>query len=421
MGALAVVFATLVVAIGLASRRLARLYITAPIAFVGAGVLIGLVLDYTAGQEAGLVVAEATLALVLFHDAAQVRPRQIARERGLALRLLLVGLPLTVLAGFVAARALLPELSWPMALLLAAALAPTDASLGAATVLNPVVPVRVRRLLNVESGLNDGLATPVVIFAIAASFDLEHAVSEPRLVLSALVEIVVALLIGAVVGLAGGGAVQASATHGWSTRTTRAMASLALPVIAYAGSGLLDGNGFIAAFVAGTAFAAAAPRLAEEEDLLALTESTADLMTFGVWLAFGLALAGVTESLDWRGVLFALLSLTVLRMGPVALSLLGTRLRAPTIGFLGWFGPRGLASLVFALIAMAELEADEQRSTVFGVIAVTVLLSVVLHGVSAEPLAARYGSWAAREHPPVELVEAPEPRTRSRMTAGPAG
>lgn len=417
MGTLAVVFAALVVVVTLTGRRLARLYVTAPIAFVAAGVVVGLLGDWAVAGEPTLVVAEATLALLLFHDAAQVRPRQIGRERGLELRLLLIGLPLTILAGFGVARGLLPELSWPMALLLAAALAPTDAGLGAATVLNPVVPVRVRRLLNVESGLNDGLATPVVLVAVAATLDLEGLLREARPVVDALIEIVVAVLVGAVVGYLGGRAVTASAARGWSGSGGRALATLALPIAGYALSGQLGGNGFIAAFVAGTAFAAGTATLTEEEDerTLRLTESTADLLTFAVWFSFGLVLATTTEHLDWRGVVFAVLSLTVLRMVPVAVSLLGAGFRRPTVAFIGWFGPRGLASLVFALIAHGELPADDQRATVFAVIAVTVLLSVVLHGASADPLAERFGAWVAKERPTAETAAAAEPRTRSRM------
>lgn len=253
----------------------------------------------------------------------------------------------------------------------------------------------------------------MVLLAVAATLDLEGLLRDERPAVDALVEIVVALLVGAVVGYLGGRAVAASAGHGWSRRGARSLAVLALPIAAYALSGVLGGNGFIAAFVAGTAFAAATASLvASEESLLRLTESTADLLTFAVWFSFGLVLATTTERLDWRGVVLALLSLTVLRMAPVAVSLLGTGFRRPTVAFIGWFGPRGLASLVFALIANGELPADEQRATVFAVITVTVLLSVVLHGASADPLAERFGAWVAKERPAAESASAAEPRTR---------
>jgi len=169
--AAAVVYAALVLAFAASARWLSREHVTAHIAFVIAGAVIAAVAPSPPAGTAVEIkaVAEVTLALILFHDAAQVRPRQIDADRGLVLRLLLVGLPLTVVVGFLAARVVFPAMPVMVALLLAAALAPTDASLGAATVLNPVVPVRVRRALNVESGLNDGLITPVVLFAIAAA------------------------------------------------------------------------------------------------------------------------------------------------------------------------------------------------------------------------------------------------------------
>src|SRR6478735_9490551 len=170
VSAIAVVFAALVLAFSVAAGWLSRVYVTAPIVFVVAGAVISAVSPNASGEAAeGIkVVAEVTLALILFHDAAQVRPRQIEAERGMVLRLLLVGLPLTVLFGFLAARVAFPAMPVMIALLLASALSPTDAGLGAATVLNPAVPVRIRRASNVESGLNDGLITPVVLFAIAA-------------------------------------------------------------------------------------------------------------------------------------------------------------------------------------------------------------------------------------------------------------
>ena len=165
------VFAALVLAYSVSAGWLGRVYVTAPITFVVAGAVISAVSPSASvdAAEGIKVVAEATLALILFHDAAQVRPRQIEADRGLVIRLLLVGLPLTVLIGYLAARVVFPAMPVMLALLLAAALAPTDAGLGAATVLNPVVPVRIRRALNVESGLNDGMITPVVLFAIAAA------------------------------------------------------------------------------------------------------------------------------------------------------------------------------------------------------------------------------------------------------------
>lgn len=422
MTASSLVFAVLVVAFGLASRRLSRWYVTAPIAFLVAGVLISVVVDTTTDKAMVTGLAEVTLALLLFHDSAQVQPREIRRDSAAVARLLFVGLPLTVGAGYVLGWLLFPDLGWALVLLLAAALAPTDAGLGAATVLNPVVPVRVRRLLNVESGLNDGLVTPVVLFAIAAVAG-EEGLRPVASLLDAVVELAVGVGAGVAVGVVGGRLATASRTQGWSTSGTRAFAALSLPVAAYAGAAVFSGNGFIAAFVAGTAYASSAPWLAEEETDLALTESIADLLGFAVWFIVGLSATSFLERLGWRELLFAVLALTVLRMGPVWLCLLGTGLRPRSVAFIGWFGPRGLASVVFALLALEQLEGDQRLDTVLTVIATTVVLSVVLHGVTAEPLARAYGAWVDREKPPAEMQQTVEPRSRARLftRAGPAG
>ena len=172
------------------------------------------------------MVAELTLALILFHDAAQVPPRQIEADRGLVLRLLLVGLPLTVPIGFLAARMVFPAMPVMMALLLAAASAPTDACLGAATVLNPVVPVRIRRALNVESGLNDGLITTVVLFAIAAAAG-EEGLNAGVSAVQGLFELGVGDAMGAAVGAGGGLLLGWSRRRDLSTPDTR---SLGVPV-----------------------------------------------------------------------------------------------------------------------------------------------------------------------------------------------
>ena len=335
-------------------------------------------------------------------------------------RLLLLALPLTMAAGVLTAHWLFPALTWPMALLLAAALAPTDAGLGAATVLNPVVPVRVRRLLNVESGLNDGLSTPIVLFAISVAAGGAQ-LGTGEAVVDALREIALGVLYGAVIGGGGGRLMTLSRDRGWSTGRLRALAGFALPVLAYSTADGFGGNGFIAAFVGGTTFAALTPWTSDEDSPLELAESAADILGYVVWIVFGVVAADTLGGIGVREVVFAVLALTVLRMVPVALSLIGTGLRPRSVAFVGWFGPRGLASLIFALIAVDELggsgdgfldQAGEQLSVVVTVIATTVLLSVLLHGLSSEPLAERYGAWVKRAQPPVETGHATEPRTR---------
>ena len=410
----AAVFAALVLGFAVTARWLSRVYVTAPITFVAAGAVISAVTPSATADvtEFVKVLAEVTLALILFHDAAQVRPRQIEADRGSILRLLLVGLPLTVLIGFLAARVVFPAMPVMIALLLAAALSPTDAGLGAATVLNPVVPVRVRRTLNVESGLNDGLVTPVVLFAIAAAAG-EEGLSAGASVVRGLFDLGVGAALGVVVGAGGGLVLGWSRRRGLSTPSTRSLGVLVLPVLAYCLVALVSGNSFVAAFVAGTAFTAAAPWVDEEVSALDRTEGLSELLGFAVWLIFGLAVFPlIRDHIGWRELLFALLSLTAFRMIPVAVSLIGSGLRIPSVAFIGWFGPRGLASVVFALLAIEDLEVDDSLRTAVSTIALTVLLSVVLHGVTADLFAARYGAWVDRERPRAETKPATEPRVR---------
>jgi NhaP-type Na+/H+ or K+/H+ antiporter len=413
----AVVFAVLVLAFAATARGLGRVYVTAPIAFVIAGAVISAVAPFPVADaaEVAKAVAEVTLALILFHDAAQVRPRQIAGDRGFVIRLLLVGLPLTVVAGLGGALLLFPTMPVMVALLLAAALAPTDAGLGAATVLNPVVPVRVRRVLNVESGLNDGLITPVVLFAIAAVAG-EEGLRTGSSVVEGLVDLGVGAVLGAGIGAGGGLLLGSSRRHDWSTSSTRSLGVLVLPIMAYCLVALVGGNSFVACFVAGTAFTATASWVDDEESALDRTEGLSELLGFAVWLTFGLAaLPLIRDHIGWRELLFAVLSLTIFRMGPVAISLIGTGMRARTIAFIGWFGPRGLASVVFALLAVEDLEVDDSLRTAIATLAMTVLLSVVLHGLTADLFASRYGAWIEQHRPPTETAAATEPRPRRSL------
>ena len=414
------VFGLVVVGYVTAAHYLDRWNVTAPIVFTAVGTVIGI--WFWAGTDTTIVhgIAEIGLALILFHDAAQVRPRQIRSDAGPCARLLLIGLPLTILLGVVTAQLLMPGVGIWLALLLATALAPTDAGLGAPTVLNPVVPVRIRRILNVESGLNDGLATPVVLFAIAAAADSESgSVGVGSAVGAALVELAGGLVVGVLLG-AGCGRLLAYARRISNVPTELlTVAALAIPVAAYYGSVALHANGFVAAFVAGTAFAAAFTRPTSRrpvvaadatEEPLQLTAWVSTALSYAVWSLFGvIGVAQLFRMLSWPGVIFAVLSLTVLRMLPVAIALLGSRFTARTVLFVGWFGPRGLASVIFALIAVEELELTDETRIVIGAITVTVLLSVILHGVSAAPWADRYGRWVSAAEPAEELKSSAVP------------
>ncbi len=404
-----VAFAAAVVVYVTWSQQLDRAHVSAPMIFTAVGALAGIAFTRRIEATAVRDLAEVTLALVLFRDAAQIQPRQLRGDAGLCLRLLLLGLPLTIAAGFGAAWLLFPGIGGWLALLLAAALAPTDAGLGAATVLNPVVPVRVRRVLNVESGLNDGLCTPIVLIAVAKlGGEGEH---HPG---TAVAELLVGALIGIVLGVVSGRMFTWASASGLIEKGLVPIGTVAVPLLCYYGAVAVDGNGFVAAFVSGTAFAAAISRRAcaiPIAEPLQLTEWGATILGYAVWFLFGIILVSrIGELVTWPALAFALLSLTVLRMAPVALVLLGSGFARPTRLFIAWFGPRGLASVVFGLIATEELPANGDLKSVTGAIALTVLLSVVLHGVSADIGAQRYGAWATRTQPTAELAgNSPEP------------
>ncbi len=374
----------------LLSRRLQLIGLTAPMVFVVAGFVFAEVLgvlELEADPELVKVIAEVTLVWVLFADASRVTLKQFRHDLGTYGRLLGVGLPLTIALGTVAAVVLLDFDLWA-ALLLGAALAPTDAALGATVMSNPRVPDKVRRALNVESGLNDGIVTPIVLLAIAgvAANEGIAGVDSPR---RALLTLLVGVWAGAAVGWLGGTATKLARRRGWLSEELSGPAVLALALLAYTAALVVDGNGFVAAFVGGLVFGRYAGRGGEKE--VYFVDQTGALASMTSWLIFGaLAVPVIGDRLSWTVLVYAALSLTVVRMLPVALALLGAGFDRFSVGFIGWFGPRGLASVIFALLALEDLH--DAGKDIVAVIGLTVVLSVAVHGLSATPLASRYAA-----------------------------
>lgn len=336
---------------------------------------------------------EVTLVWLLFSDAARLPLTELRKDLGRYVRLLGIGLPLTIVLGWALAAWFFPALGVWLALFVGAALAPTDAALGVPVVTNPVVPARIRELITVESGLNDGIATPVVTLAIAgaaaaAGLDTQEGAR------GALVQLALGALMGTAIGTLGGWLLHQARRRGMAAEESIGIAVLALALLAYAAAVAAGANGFVAALCGGLAFGACAGRRATEE--VAFLEQAGGLVSLLVWLAFGaIAVPIMVERLDALTVLYAVISLTLVLMVAVALASMGAELERATVLFVGWFGPRGLASLVFALLGLEALggEADEAVA----VIAVTVLLSVIAHGLSAAPLAARYGRASEKD------------------------
>jgi NhaP-type Na+/H+ or K+/H+ antiporter len=410
------IIAALIFVWGTVSARLERFDMTAPIMFTAAGVLLThgplTPLGIKPSGELVKVLAEFTLALVLFSDASRVGLHHLRADLGLCLRLLGIALPVTIGLGTLLAL-ILPGVGdiW-IALLIGAALAPTDAALGAGMMVNTAVPARIRRLINVESGLNDGIATPFVLVAIAGAATAEHAAQTGPA--AAVLELVVGLAVGVLVGGGGGWLIKVGRRRGWVAEGFAGAAVLGLAVCSYATSVALHGNGFIAAFVGGLGFAAAGGPAAR---LVPFVEEIGTLLSLLVWLLFGVvAVVPALQDLTWQVVAYAVASLTVVRMLPVAVSLTGARLGRVTVAFVGWFGPRGLASVVFGLLALEELGASAARPVVT-VVAFTVLLSVFVHGLTADPLARRYGPRLGTAADGTRLAPVPERRLIRRSPA----
>lgn len=415
--------------------QLARWSITMPMLFLALGLLIGLgsleVLGGSFESESLQFLAELTLALILFADASMLNLRQVLDDAELPGRLLIIGLPLCMVLGAVAMRLFYPEMPLGMGLLIAAILAPTDAALGLPVFTDERIPTRIRNALNVESGLNDGIVTPFVSLFMSLTL-AEEGVALSNWILSSVAQLALGIAVGLALGWLGGRLLLEVRRNGWASGTSEKLAILALALACYFLAVAVGGNGFVAAFVGGIVFGAKSKRhLMEDAEF---TEEVGTLLSLGVWTLFG-ALVGAAAivndlfSFGWSPILYAILSLTVIRMIPVALGLMGTGLRRDTVALMGWFGPRGLASVVFGLLAILSFEEMGQATEPLALVVTwTVILSVFAHGLTAQPLV----GWYARrlemaESAAKELQEMPSMAPRRRVlaprqpVAGPTG
>jgi NhaP-type Na+/H+ or K+/H+ antiporter len=406
-------FAAVLFGYAVVSRSLGTWSVTPQIVSVAAGLLLGLAsTEITAGDLASdqvRLVGEIALVLCLFTDASRIDIRSIRGMASLPTRLLLVGLPLTIALGVVFGLVLLPGLGLAGAFLLAVLLAPTDAGLGAAVVNDVRIPVRIRQAINVESGLNDGLVTPLVLFAVAIE-ETESGGAGTDWVRFAVSEIGIGVVVGIGLGVVGARLVHWARAHDRLSTSFRWAAAPALAILAWAITPMLGGNAFIAAFVAGMSATAAGGRLPDA--FTEFGETAGELAGLAVFFLFG-ALVTLIDGYSIPVVAYAVLSLTVIRMLPVAVALIRTRLSLPTVAFIGWFGPRGLASIVLTLLALGDGGSPHLAPGVTAAVTVTVLLSVVLHGLSAGPLVERYARFTTGLPTSApELGDTPELATR---------
>jgi len=388
------IFAIFLFSYSVIAGRVEKSVISGPMIFVFAGLAMSsLGLGWLGGsvtRDQLRVLADLTLALVLFIDAANADLGVLRRQFRIPSRMLLIGLPGIILLGFGFAVLMFDELSIYEAAILATMLAATDAALGKAVITDKIVPVRIREALNAESGLNDGLCVPILLFFIALA---SATATGDQNNTSAMLLIAEELGIGAAVGIGfaaiGGMTIRWCWKQGWITKVWIQTTVVALAIASFAVAQSLHGSGYIAAFVGGMLFG----HLAKEatHNLVLAAEGTAESLAMVTWLLFGAAVVAENMGLlTWEILLYSLLSLTVIRIVPIFLSLTGSGESTSSRLFLGWFGPRGLASIVFAIIVLdAELPGSHFLAIV---VVTTVFLSLVAHGVTAKPLAAWIGS-----------------------------
>ena len=381
-------FVSVVFVYSLVSRRLARTIVTAPIVFTAAGALTWLLPptlnELALDRKAILLIAEVGLVMTLFTDASRINPQMLKGNRNLPVRLLSIGMLPTILLGAVCAMVVLGGLSWWEAGILAAILAPTDAGLGQVIVTSRRVPVRIRQALNVEAGLNDGMSVPFLMFFIALA-EAREGIASPGTVLTRFLgeQLGYGIVLGLGFGLVGGWLLGLAHRREWMAAPLAQLGVVVLPLLCVITSEVTGASMFIAAFVAGLCVQAGFAEVGRES--VEFAEDWGQLFDFFIFFVFGLFVARAWAQFTPAVALYALLSLTVVRMVPVALALSGTGLSRPTVLFMGWFGPRGLASIVLGLVYLELEVALPGEPTIRLAITATVLLSILAHGLSALP------------------------------------
>ncbi|WP_368159282.1 cation:proton antiporter [Aeromonas sp. R5-3] len=390
---LAVIAAFLLIYSLIAGRFESRL-INGPLLFLLMGWLLGPggieLLSLSIDSDGIKLLAELTLVIVLFSDAANTNWQVLLANRSLPIRLLLIGLPLTLLAGTLFGRWIYPDLPLLELAILSTILAPTDAALGKAVVSNPAVPAPIREGLNQESGLNDGICVPVLLLLLALIAPTEQHSGTGLLAITLLLEeIGIGLLVAWGLTTFTLRLLKTSYLNGWQLPLWRQLTMPGLALLCFALAQTLGGSGFIAAFVGGLLMGR---KLGEHKHAyLDSCEGYGDLLSVVIWMVFGATLMPMlAELLHWQYWLYAAASLTLLRMVPVWLSLLGTGLKLELKLFIGWFGPRGLASIVFAVMVLQHEPALLGQRPIIATVLCTIILSVILHGLTANPWVARF-------------------------------
>jgi len=396
--ALLVIFFALIFIYSLVYSRLERTIVTAPMAFTVAGMVAYFILtELREPLDRGtfLRLAEIGLVLLLFTEASQVDLGVMRHVHALPMRLLTRGMVSTVLMGLVAAMAVFPNLSNWEAGILAAILAPTDAGLGQIIVTSKRVPEKIREALNIEAGLNDGLSVPLLLFFIALAQGAQggHALLAEFMAK----QLGLGVLIGGGIGLLGGWLLGRAQSRNWMAHSWQQLGVVALPLLAIPACEAADASMFIAAFVAGLTVQIGFKEVGRHS--IEFGEEWGQMVNLSVFFLFGLLVVRIWSQFNLRHVAYAVLSLTIVRMLPVALALWGTRLSKATVLFMGWFGPRGLASIVLGLVYLEQEARLPGESTIQLAVMMTVVISIFAHGMSAVPGLGFYARTISRLPP----------------------
>ncbi len=382
------ILALIIVSYALFAGKIEKGPISGPIVFLTFGLLLGPlafhILNVKFNKEAYLIISEIALAIVLFHDASQTNLKILNYNKNFPIRLLLIGLPLSIIAGYFFGLAIFKNFNWVELALLSAALAPTDAALGEPVVTNKKVPSKIREALNVESGLNDGICVPIVLLLFALKSTTGDEDVNFAYGLRLFVEqIGIGVAVGIVMGWLGHFGVTFAIKKGWVEVAWKPVIIVMLAIATFSLAQATGGSGFIASFVGGLAFGRYYKQ--NKEELLESSSGYGKILSALVWIVFGSVITGyVFKHFTFEVLLYAIGSVTVIRIIPVLLVLMGTRINFYERLFIAWFGPRGLASIVFGSMILEE--ALPHGETVVVTICLTILLSVFAHGITATPM-----------------------------------
>jgi len=385
--------ALVVLGYGYFSKLFSRFNISGPMIFAAIGIFLSPLGIGTSivhlNSELVQITAEIALIVVLFSDASGLHLKKLRLEWNIPVRLLFIGLPITIVAAIFMAEAIFPNEVTIYLVVMALILAPTDAALGKAVVTDKTVPEKIRSSINVESGLNDGIVFPVLMTAVAIIVHGQTQSQDGAWIPYVAQQIAFGAATGAVLGYLGATLASMVIRLNWMETSYKNLTPIAVAICSYYLAEYVGGNGFIAAFFAGLFVGNYNEDLRQHVEDFA--ESEGDLLIMICFLVFGAVFIPVTiEYWNLNVWLYAILSLTVLRMIPVAISLIGTKFDLSTVLFIGWFGPRGIASILYVLIVVNEVGSIKEHETIYAVISLTVLLSIILHGVSAQPFARLY-------------------------------